>query len=693
MYNLSEDIFSISRCTISYNDDKEEHMQQRRLLVIITALILSSLAYLLLLPVPLAQAHAYVIGSDPVDGSTIATAPTVIRIFFNTTISSVSSAHALAVGTGNLTDVGAAPSFISPTSSRELDILLKAPNTLPKGSYEIRWTAVSNDDGHTTFGLIGFNLGYSSTGLSGTPLLGPSTSNDLEGIHALNAMNILSILWEWLAEAALVLWIGILVIERFVLAGSERTTDLVGRIKRQTSSLQWLCLGTLLVGESVTLVLRSTNLSQSASNTGFNFTSLSQLIVNTNYGHFWLIRIGFIGLAMGLLYWTGQLKTKEPPPEPPQRGTPSHTGSLRITQDFRTNNTGSLTKERLEIEQPPAAPPATLRYMNIWLLLAGLIVLTQVLSGEAAQVLQPHISAIVLDWLYRIAQGIWFGGIAYLGYVVLPFLPRAELEHRAETVALLLRNLVPYILVGIGTVLLSALFFAEASISNSQQLLSDPYGRTLLVQLILITITLLLSLYALFVLRSRFTHQALLLPVVNADLPARRTRQSALEQTWRRLKQVMNVQTWLVAGILLCASLLSFYAPPIVFPDINYNNPPAAATPTVTPTATTQTRQVGGLSLALQILPGRVNQANTLTLGISDSKGTPVTNAQVRLSINMQIMNMGTAQKTINKGNPTYSVTFDKNESFTMAGIWVINVTIQRPGQPPVQTSFQFNLT
>src|SRR6266496_5551814 len=111
MYNLSEDIFSISRCTISYNDDKEEHMQQRRLLVIITALILSSLAYLLLLPVPLAQAHAYVIGSDPVDGSTIATAPTVIRIFFNTSISSVSSAHVLAVGTGNLVDVGAAPAL------------------------------------------------------------------------------------------------------------------------------------------------------------------------------------------------------------------------------------------------------------------------------------------------------------------------------------------------------------------------------------------------------------------------------------------------------------------------------------------------------------------------------------------------------------------------------------------------------
>ncbi|HEV2662335.1 MAG TPA: copper resistance protein CopC, partial [Ktedonobacteraceae bacterium] len=154
----------------------------RRLLVILTALVLSGLAFLgstVVLPQPQVQAHAYVIGSDPVDGSTIHAAPSIVRIYFNSAISSISVAHVYAVGTGTLADVGAAPSFISPSSSREMDVLLKPPASLPQGSYEVRWTAVSNADGHTTFGLIGFNLGVSSTGLSGTPLLGPSTSNDL----------------------------------------------------------------------------------------------------------------------------------------------------------------------------------------------------------------------------------------------------------------------------------------------------------------------------------------------------------------------------------------------------------------------------------------------------------------------------------------------------------------------------------
>jgi hypothetical protein len=203
----------------------------------------------------------------------------------------------------------------------------------------------------------------------------------------------------------------------------------------------------------------------------------------------------------------------------------------------------------------------------------------------------------------------------------------------------------------------------------------------------------LLSLYALFALRSRFTHQALLLPVVNAELPARRTRQSALDQTWRRLKRVLNVQAWLAAGILLCASLLSFYAPPIVFPNTTYSNPPAAVQATPTVSFTTQTQRIGDLSLALQVLPGRVGQANTVTLAIADSKGSPVTNAHVSLSVNMQIMDMRIAHKSINGGHPTYSATFNKSESFEMAGPWVIHVSIQRPGQPLVQTTFETNVT
>ncbi len=104
---------------------------------------------------PVALAHAFVIGSDPVDGSTVSSAPAVVRIFFNEAIGPGSVAHVFAPD-GHVVD--AAPSSISRTDPRELDTPLATPGSLPQGGYTVRWTALSDEDGHTTHGVIGFNV-------------------------------------------------------------------------------------------------------------------------------------------------------------------------------------------------------------------------------------------------------------------------------------------------------------------------------------------------------------------------------------------------------------------------------------------------------------------------------------------------------------------------------------------------------
>src|SRR6185312_11336198 len=243
-------------------------MQQRRLFLITLALFLSVLTFLgstIVLQSPVAMAHAYVIGSDPVDGSTINAVPSVIHIFFNTTISPVSTAHIYSIQDGRLVDVTATPSSIPPSHPRQLDTLVQAPSSLPQGSYEVKWTAVSNDDGHTTFGIIGFNVGFSGLGISGIPTLGPTTSNNLEEIRSLNFLNILTVIWEWLILAALTFWIGILVMERFLLTGRERIPTLLERARKHAISLQQFCLFILICGEVVTVILRGTNLTQALS--------------------------------------------------------------------------------------------------------------------------------------------------------------------------------------------------------------------------------------------------------------------------------------------------------------------------------------------------------------------------------------------------------------------------------------------
>lgn len=659
-------------------------MRQRRLLALGLALALSLLASLysaIALQPPVALAHAYVTGSDPVDGSTIATPPSRVRIFFNAPISAVSSAHVYYIQQETLLEENAAHSSVSPTNPRELVTILKPARLLPAGSYEVKWTAVSNDDGHTTYGLIGFNIGYASNGLAGTPTLGPTTSNDLDGIHTLNFINILSIIWEWLVLVALIFWIGILVTERLILPSTQQRSDLLERAHKHALALQWLCLSVLLFGECVELILRVARLSQILNEGGFDFPLLAQLITETNYGLYWLLRLALLGMALFFLSWT--TRSQPPLPLPAQsKKTLPHSGPLRSTntQELRLAGAQHQGKERGE-RGKTFAPLLSHNDTPIWFTLAGLIVFTRALSGASAQIAHPHISAVVFEWLLVIAQGIWFGGFAYLGYVLMPLLPVLEKDHHAEILATLQRTFTPFLLGSIGVVLLSSLFLQEASIDQAQHWFSDPYGRTLLAQTGIVALMTLLSLYGMLVLRPKLTRQVLLLPVVKADLPGRRARQSAIEQTERGLKQVVGIQAWLGIAVLLCTALMAFYAPPIVFPAGSYSNPTQSAS-----TQQIQTQQIGPLTSTLQLSPGRVAYPNTVILTLNQQDGKPVTDAEVELRINMQAMDMGTTHVTLHAGNPIYSTTFNARTTFSMPGLWVIHVQVQRPGQPLLQT-------
>ena len=684
---------------------------------------------------PVALAHAFVIGSDPVDGSTVSTPPAIVRIFFNVPISSASIAHVYFGPDNQLADGGR--SSIPGNNPRELDTPLINPSQLPQGSYIVRWTALANDDGHATRGVIGFNAGHSSLGLPGEVILGPSTSNILP---QLNLQGVLSVAWEWLTMAALTFWIGILVMEGVILKAERRERgerDRADRSERDSSErerggaspaptrfeqvrkralpLQWLCLAALFAGELINLILRATLLTQAYNNNGIDPATIGQLIFATNYGHLWLARIALIIAALGFLWWTTRPSGAQSIASRNTGNRPRHYNRLRQQVIQAQENTGAGQGEQeASARQNPgeqesgtgtksagaaalarsALPgPATEQprwHTIVWLALAGLTLLTLALSDDITQLAQEHISAVILDWLFLAAQGIWFGGAAYLGLVLLPFLPAIDPDHHARSLLTLLRHYIPLVLGAIIVLLISGLFLAETSLSNAQQLITDPFGRALLVKIVLIALMLLLSGYALFFLRPQLHRQVILLPVVNAEMPARRTRQSALEQSERRYKQTMNALSWLGAGVLLCAALMSFFAPPIVFPVNNYAS--NGSTSTTTSAQAIQTKQAGNLKVNLQVQPARVDEDNTVIVTIYDSSGNPVSDAQVQISINMELMDMGTVRATIKGSNPTYIAIFGKDETFSMSGTWDILLKIQRPGQAPLQVTFQVTL-
>jgi len=664
---------------------------------------------------PVALAHAFVIGSDPVDGSTVSTAPAVVRIFFNEAINSASIAHVFTPD-GHIVD--AARSKIPATNPRELDTPLITSGELPQGGYTVRWTALANDDGYTTHGVIGFNIGHSSVGLPGQTILGPSTSNILP---QLDLFGVLMVAWDWLVLLALTFWVGILAVGGLVVTGSESeqaSSRAIHQGSRPESELyaeassaliapapsiplQWLCLVALLIGELITLILRAAFLTQGLGGSGVDLGVLRQLVIETNYGHFWLVSVVCIGIALGLLWWTTgeQISTDNTPGIRRPKSRFSHLRQ-QVTQEADVTLLDENGKKAAVEESSTSSISATAGraglprwYSIVGLALAGLILLAMAFSSDEAQLAQPHASAVLLDWLYLVAQSLWFGGLACLGYVLLPLLPTDKLDHRGEVLASLLQRLQRPMLGICGILLVSGLFLSESSLTSTQQLINDPYGRALLVKLILIILMFALSVYILFIIRPNLARQALLLPVVEAELPARRLRQSALERTERRLKQSLAIQSWLGGGVLLCAALMTFYAPPIVFPAVNYTS--TASTNPASPATTTnaETQKVGGLTVTLQVLPGRVDYVNTVVITIDDSSGNPVTDAQVQLSTNMELMDMGTAHMTVKGGNPTYIAVFDKDAAFSMFGVWDIGVRIQLPNQAPVQTVFKVTLT
>jgi putative copper export protein/methionine-rich copper-binding protein CopC len=669
--------------------------------------------------VPTASAYSFVIGSDPVDGSTINQPPAVVRIYFAAPPGALSQVSVYAFqpdGPANGLLVSAGPGVINATNSRELDTPLLPATRLPQGSYEVRWIAVSTTDGRTTSGLIGFNLGQSSVGLAGSVTLGPSTSNyfpqfDLQGA--------LSTAWDWLVLLALCFWVGILLVDFFLLPRAASSAFLT-QTRKHSRSLQMLCLIVLLVGEMINLILRATSFTQTLGSGGIHLDILGHLLLGTSYGYLWLLRMVLLALALFLLWWRGshqpaqapvvaapivsrttrrgfgQLRQQARPdvlpelaawPGPVTRPLARITGAMAaVTPPTRGMAT---TSSRITGNRTPAEVPEFLAspwQMTGWLVLAGLIILTLALSNEIVQLTPMPISAGVFSWLSLAAQATWFGSLAYLGFVWLPLLPTTNPDHQAETLVNILKRALPLFLIAIAVLLVSDLFLSEATLQAPAQLVNDPYGRALLIRASLLVLMLIFTGYLLLILLPRLQRQEVLLPVVDAEMPAKRARKFALERTVQTMKRALNTLSCLAAVTLICLALMNFFAPPVVFPNVNYAAQSSASGST---SATSQTQQAANLSATLQVLPARTGQTNTVILTLVDAQGKPVSNAQVKFTVNMQIMDMGTASANVTGGSPVYEAVFTARQAFSMAGAWSVAVEIDRPNQQAVHLTFQ----
>ena len=115
----------------------------------VAALLAALLA--LLLPAPLAHAHAVLVSSDPVDGATLPSSPSRVTLTFDEPVRLIPGAVQVISATGTKVDRGVR--LLSDNAAVELSL----PPDLPRGSYTATWRLMSAD-GHEVSGSVSFGV-------------------------------------------------------------------------------------------------------------------------------------------------------------------------------------------------------------------------------------------------------------------------------------------------------------------------------------------------------------------------------------------------------------------------------------------------------------------------------------------------------------------------------------------------------
>ena len=160
---------------------------------------------------------------------------------------------------------------------------------------------------------------------------------------------------------------------------------------------------------------------------------------------------------------------------------------------------------------------------------------------------------------------------------------------------------------------------------------------------------------------------------------------------WRR-RRIAAIVHLLLAGLIL---LTFIYSGSVVTSNLaslpgTKNSVASVVTPSpANGSDITQSKRTGNLSITLEVIPARVELANTILVTLTDTpNGKSVENAQITTTTTMQAMDMGTTHITMSGGKPVYRAMFPADSAFSMFGLWNIALLIRQPGHAPVQIVF-----
>ncbi len=605
-----------------------------------------ALALLLFFP-SVGEAHAILVRSDPAKGAVLATAPTVVRMWFTESLNPTFSTARVLNATQIQVDKNNA--HVATNDATEMDVNL--PPKLPPSTYVVIWRTQSANDGHILTGSFIFTVANpdgstqkTSGSLAGQDQLGEGTSGAAAG--QFDGTTLFSLLMVTLVELGTVFWVGAQFWRAFVLqllepkdveqqAILQRTEQRFDRVFSLPTLLLIFCadIGVLL-GQA--LLLTNGQITPA-----FSLTLLVGLVSTGNFGTYWLLRQLVVVLAL------------------------------------------CITLVVLITKQLPKAVMEVFVWANLLLGLALLIALT--LSGHAAAISgNLAVFAVLSDWLHLLAASLWIGGMMYVATTYLPILRHVAVKTRVESLLTVLPRYSPLAIAGVVIMTVTGPFNATTRMTSFTQLLSTAYGRVLIVKVLLVAALLLTSAYHVCILRPRLNKDYKKYKTLE-DVPVggEETRtahevksgERRIEQRGRKLTSMLRWEPLLGVAVLLCTGLLTIFSGTLLPTTPTQAQQPVQAVPTVAsnPFTTTTKTTDGQFTLTFTVTPNQFGN-NEFIVSVKDATGQADTKVGVSLYNTMQDMDMGTRHVNL---LPDGQGRFKGSDQLDMSGHWAVRIDVR----------------
>jgi copper transport protein len=277
-------------------------------------------------------------------------------------------------------------------------------------------------------------------------------------------------------------------------------------------------------------------------------------------------------------------------------------------------------------------------------------------AGHPAQT-SPRGLTMLLDWLHLASGSVWFGGLVGL----LLIWRSAEARVRVPTLSVVVPRFSNVALVSAIVVAGSGVGEAIIHMPAVNALWETGFGQAILVKSGLLIVA--FALASRNLLRSR------------PQLIAARERPEAGQQATSRLRALIGGETFIVAGIVFVAAVLSSLAPP----------PPAfalqnSALARVGPGRVARTVDHAGYKLQVLVSPNKAAAPDSFALRITKG-GKPVRGANVTLALNHLEMQMPQQEYQLTETQP--GVYSRSAPALVMVGRWGLSFQITPKGGEP----------